>query len=291
MATDPKKPAVDPAWAALHRKSAAALLSAERRALEQLRVTAAGVIHEAADAAEAAAAHDPKHRRLFAIAATKRAMVRLSATLETALAASRHQARVASLGRLSAELDLLRRQLVAAGIHEAPRVPHLSDSAEDGPAAHAAAASYTAAWGTAAVAAILAWERRTDLSLAAALRRTIPANDYRIRRIATTETARAFNDEHDEGVGYVATESKGAIWLPGLFRRWDATLDRVTCPICARLDGEIVMVGRSFSGGLVPGYVHPHCRCIGTLWFMPVRVQPGQTTPGHYTGLDDDEAA
>lgn len=45
-----------------------------------------------------------------------------------------------------------------------------------------------------------------------------------------------------------------------LVRRWDAKLDRV-CPRCARLDGTIALVGGSFESDLIPGRVHPHCRC------------------------------
>ncbi len=50
-------------------------------------------------------------------------------------------------------------------------------------------------------------------------------------------------------------------------------------------------IGVSFGGGDEPGDVHPGCRCVSTMLFHPLRLRPGSDTPGHYTGLDDEEAA
>ncbi len=60
------------------------------------------------------------------------------------------------------------------------------------------------------------------------------------------------------------TSPAGTTILGLLVRRWDAKLDRA-CPRCRRLDGTIAIVGGSFEGGLLPGRVHPHCRCTETV--------------------------
>lgn len=75
----------------------------------------------------------------------------------------------------------------------------------------------------------------------------------RVDRIATTESARAFN----EGL---LEESRRSAALAGvrLYRTWNAYAD--SCPLCAEMDGTRVDLFASFSGD-EPGHVHPNCRC------------------------------
>ena len=85
------------------------------------------------------------------------------------------------------------------------------------------------------------------------LKYAIALEDYRLRRVAATETFNAYSRGHYE------------IDVPeGWARRWDATLDIRICRICRQMHGETVPVDESFSGGLVPGDVHPNCRCFPT---------------------------
>jgi hypothetical protein len=76
--------------------------------------------------------------------------------------------------------------------------------------------------------------------------------------IAATETAEAYN----------AGRAKYLQRLPRqrveLFKVWDATLDKRTCPICERADGTIVGIRESFPQGR-PGGVHPNCACSETI--------------------------
>jgi hypothetical protein len=77
-----------------------------------------------------------------------------------------------------------------------------------------------------------------------------------LRRIAVTENAEAHN------TGKAAAARR----LPalGLLRVWDAQLDKLTCPICARMDGTIVGIREPFSIG-EPGTIHPWDRCTFTI--------------------------
>jgi hypothetical protein len=52
-------------------------------------------------------------------------------------------------------------------------------------------------------------------------------------------------------------------------RRWDATLDKKLCARCGAHHGEIVPIGKPFSGGDEPANMHPHCRCIDTIIVLP----------------------
>ena len=45
-----------------------------------------------------------------------------------------------------------------------------------------------------------------------------------------------------------------------LWRQWDATLDRRTCPVCVNAHGTVVRANEAFPAG-EPGAVHPRCRC------------------------------
>jgi len=49
-------------------------------------------------------------------------------------------------------------------------------------------------------------------------------------------------------------------------RRWDATLESRTCPLCIALDGEVVDVGQAFSDGTDRPPRPPNCRCSVIAW-------------------------
>lgn len=83
------------------------------------------------------------------------------------------------------------------------------------------------------------------------LKTAIALQDYRFRRVAATEVPNAYSRLHYEinpGEGY------------GI--KWDATLDLKSCKLCGNMHGQITHVGQSFKDGMVPGDVHPNCRCI-----------------------------
>ena len=90
-------------------------------------------------------------------------------------------------------------------------------------------------------------------------KRAIALEDYRLRRIATTEVAQAYSEAHKVLAERLNAQSQD--WL----RRWDATLDMRTCKVCLSHHGELTGLTEAFSNGDEPGQVHINCRCIPTL--------------------------
>ena len=160
--------------------------------------------------------------------------------------------------------DALERALLEARVHarrvggESLGVPRRREAAheEDAAASHTTASSYAAAWGAAAMAAILSSSEKArgsanSQSLAPSIS---PAPlDFRLRRIAATETARAFNDER------VATMRAHHEPAAGVFKVWSAVLDRRTCGDCFDRDGRTIELHDSF-GASPP--LHVCCRCV-----------------------------
>jgi len=131
---------------------------------------------------------------------------------------------------------------------------------EDQARAESIARNFCAAW----LLAVMAAYRRDIKDPVGA---TNEALDYRLRRIAGTEIPHAYGRGHDEWLAILAVElgPEAALWA----KRWDATLDMKTCRICRRMHGEVQPLGAAFTGGLLPGDVHPFCRCVPTLIPIP----------------------
>src|SRR5438477_3347 len=83
-----------------------------------------------------------------------------------------------------------------------------------------------------ALSAVLRWADDPKRSLVRAVADTDAPNDRRLRRLAATHTARAYNDEHDEAEWAALAEHEDAAWFPLVFKRWDALLDAKICPTC-----------------------------------------------------------
>ena len=216
------------------RRSARTLLRAEQVALRALR---AAVVPVAARAALAVAKRHVDERD--AMIAVRRATPAMRDAVERSVLEARAAARRAGRGGSPAPC---RRD---AGHQE-----------EDAAAAHTVASSYAAAWGAAAMAGILARREDDEGSFTRAFS---PApHDYRLRRIAATETARAYNDER-------ISEMRTGPPTPGTFMVWSAVLDRRTCAYCFDKDGRTVALHESF--GATPP-VHVCCRC--TIEFVHV---------------------
>jgi hypothetical protein len=215
------------------RRSAALLIKAEGRMLARLRAAARPVIARATTSL----ADDRRH----AMATVRRTAPLLQRSVERAIATGRAETRTTARRDLATELP-------------AADPSGLSGREEDDAAAeHTAAASYASAWGAAAMAAVLAWSEEPERSLAAHVAEA--EQDHRLRRIASTESASAFNDERRRH--YEALEDSPL--APGMFKVWSAVLDRKTCPFCFGKDGQTVRLHESF--GETPP-VHPHCRCL-----------------------------
>jgi SPP1 gp7 family putative phage head morphogenesis protein len=75
-------------------------------------------------------------------------------------------------------------------------------------------------------------------------------NPVRAKAIAHTESIRAFSAGRLEVARQVGAQGK----------EWSAVGG--ACPICAPLDGQVVALDKSFSGGPFVPPAHPNCRCI-----------------------------
>jgi len=104
----------------------------------------------------------------------------------------------------------------------------------------------------------------------------LQADAAKLEVIAATETASAFNDERTRIEKHLADENKETSWWPFLVKVWDATLDKRTCPVCAKLHGTRRGWGSDFPGGKEAGKIHPNCRCIVNFLAIPIEV-PGKT--------------
>jgi len=176
---------------------------------------------------------------------------------------ARHVMRMRKKARALAD-ESLEAELEELGID--PARTRTSASRADAAAAAAAGLSYASVWASTALSVILQTEEGQPK-----VRRSLENQDYRLERIAATETSRAFNDEHSRGVDSIADDesNKEKHWFPFIVKRWDAILDRKTCAICRDHDGDIVPLGINFSNDDTPGEVHPNCRCMSTLIPLP----------------------
>ena len=186
--------------------------------------------------------------RRHAMASVRRTSPLLERSVERAIVAGRADTRATARRDLATELP-------------AAEPSALSGREEDDAAsAHTAAASYASAWGAAAMAAVVTWSEEPERSLAAHVAEA--EQDHRLRRIASTESASAFNDERRRH--YEALEDTPL--APGMFKVWSAVLDRKTCPYCFGRDGQVRALHESF-GETPPS--HPHCRCVIELVRVP----------------------
>jgi hypothetical protein len=212
----------------------------------------------------------------------------LRVVLEHAIVDARRDARTVAFDRFAVELALLTKELRRHGITADFDTRAVTYDAHDQVRAHSAASSFVAAWSAAMTGAVVLAGRR-EASPLPLLRKGADGQSYRLARIAITEVAQAYSQEHDEGIGYALKPHKSARWFPAVFRRWDAQNDRRTCQTCREHDGELALplVG-GFQNGDMPGDVHANCRCIDTLAFLPAML-PAAASEGHYVGTDLDE--
>lgn len=271
---------IPPDWAKLHRVSAGAFLLAEGRSLASVRRVARGVLADtmlAVDGMQAVGASAKS--ALFQ--AVQSGGKKMQAAIASAIVDARDDARELALARLDKEISLLER-LIGVDLDR----PERSDGGEDASHGDVAGSSFSAAWTAALLGAVLRWA--DDPSSRLSLRAAAEQQDYRLRRIAATEVSRAYNDEHDEGTGWLVDTYKNETWIAAVVKRWDATLDRKVCSVCRTHDGEIVPLGTTFDSAEEPGAVHPVCRCLDTIIALPARLR--ELVPGRYTD-ERDEAA
>jgi hypothetical protein len=91
----------------------------------------------------------------------------------------------------------------------------------------------------------------------------------RAERIVRTEGINTYNALADAGIDDLEAED------PGWLKKWDASADSRTCPVCSGLDGAIVIPGGGFvappdAQGVARTHrhppAHPSCRCAVVAW-------------------------
>lgn len=85
---------------------------------------------------------------------------------------------------------------------------------------------------------------------------------YWAERIVRTEGMNAYNEHHLNGLRAADADD------PGYQKRWDASIDGRTCPICRDLDGTVADIDKPFPGPLrlMHPPAHPNDRCTVTPW-------------------------
>lgn len=287
MSAKVAKLVVPAAWVGTHNATAAALMVEEGRTLKRLR---ADVQRSHERVLAMLAVLPPGDRRRAAeraIAGLRAELTQLASGLTMGIMDTRLAAKTTSLDRLAVEWDRVRAGIAAAKAGPDPGLigaaPEVTPT--DSAAAESSASSFSSAWLTASAGLVWRWAENDNANAVQVYADSVKLLDGRIRRIAATETARAFADARDEGMGWVAERYEGERWYPALFKVWNAENDRKRCPVCADLHGTIRPFGIPFPDGQEPGYVHPFCRCTPTTIFIPIRVR-GEYVPGRR--VDDD---
>lgn len=83
-------------------------------------------------------------------------------------------------------------------------------------------------------------------------------------RIVRTETMNAYNVQHSEAIDQINADREED--EPELLKRWDASIDKRLCQICADLDRRAVPTDKEFTSGVMHPPAHPNCRCVVTAW-------------------------
>lgn len=260
-------------WDRHATRAAKALIREEGKALRDLRAVAKAasqrIVH-------AAVLIPPGNRRQTAerVAALLRSEgERVAREMTAAVTGVRLGSKMTSHGLFVAEWTDVRTELRKAGYRDpGPLGTHPTLAPTDDAAAHRTGQSFAAGWSSLILSAAWQWAEGDAESIAPAM-----ANvdiDGRVRRIAATEAAQAFADARDEGAGWLAEQHSERDWYPFVLKRWNAENDRKVCRVCAKEDGETVLLGKTFSEGSEPGYAHSFCRCCTSI----IALIPGKRT-------------
>lgn len=282
----PKKVLEQPprAWQQVHDASRRRLLKAEAQSTVQMR-TAVRQVHRELIATMG----DTKVEALRALKVAREKMARV---MSDHINATRVRARDAALEQTQHELKVLARETGRKGLaHRLGSAGEVTPTATatDLAAADAVGHSFASRWAQSVMHHVVNAPEDSEINIAIRARMAAQQMDHQLERIATTENAKAYNDQHEDAIEdaltgeeelaasiadampeeeVAALEESAAAGLPKPFKYWDAYLDRKTCGDCSQHNGEMVPVGQEFSGGDQPGFMHPNCRCIETIVYV-----------------------
>lgn len=258
-------------WRKLGEAGARRLVRVEARNLVAMR-TEARRVH-----AELLGHLGASRDRRGALVALKHATSTMQTTVADQVVRARSRARDAALEQAQAELNRLAVELREQGYGPRTQFGALQKDGHVDDEAHANAVghSFAARWAQSVLALIVAAEEDEDPRVQFKARLVMQRLDKRVGVIAATETAGAFNDQHDSALegelgDEVDAQGKKRKWVPFLVKRWNAVLDRRTCATCRDYDGEITPLGFEFSGHEDGPPIHANCRCVTQLILLPV---------------------
>ena len=256
-----------PTWARINRATANHLLRAEASTLADLRShlrRATKTVAYAVGTGNASGAGG----QLVLLGSIQAAAGPLADGVVGAIQAGRARARRLAGTRLDVELSAVESMTGVSIARPAP-----AQAADDG-SARRIAGTFTTGWARAVSVDFTA----TDIT-PTKITKASTEQDFRLRRIAATENARAYSEAHAVAAHTVAARHRGQPWARGVFRRWDAILDKHVCKVCRAMDGQMVPWGTAFAHNYEPGSVHPCCRCFDTILGLRAEMPAPEPVP------------
>lgn len=190
------------------------------------------------------------------------------------------------------QVALEAKPLVQTAAHALLLTPTLPAAEVEAMWAHHAATGMARQFGAAAIAEVSRWKAANESTtrLPAKLRRVREAVEPERKRHYVTQSVGAFNEAKREKWVELKDRAKALPGMPsvpvttgrgsgrgrpvddGARELWSAVLDTKTCPVCWKLDGNMVKVGEPFhEGARTP--LHGHCRCTVITIFIPAEIQ------------------
>lgn len=264
-----------PAMARHSRRATAAIIRAESAALRELRAASADVVR--ALLAQLATIPPGQSRRAVADQAMRRVHATLGPMREAiarAVAVGRGNAETAALAQFDAQWADVRRSIVELADEDPGEAARPTLSGRSEAAGALVGQSYSAAWGATVMASINQWQAsdKPDEAIVTVAKTASTTIDYRLRSIATSETARAFDDAFEDASEATLRTHTERRWYSAIFKQWDASADKRTCLVCSGLADTIRPIGLWYPNGARPGYVHPGCRCFSVILVIPTRI-------------------
>ena len=266
----------------LHRKSLIAaiyLLRTEKENLRRLKET----IRVATDGAVASLVRmwpAEESLKLGAALVILRARANwIEEQVSKTLMSCRHQARVKSAEAVQHQMDEAVKIIGKLGVDiqesvlASMLVKPVQVREEDLCSSVSVAKTYAGRWLLIAMS-VAALAVREDKTLTKAPDVATDGTETNLKSIAITETSKASSAEALYQFDELYKVIKGTVLDGLIMKRWSSVLESSTCGICKGMHGETVKLDEDFTDGLLPGFVHPNCRCMAVLTMMVPTEEP-----------------